>query len=320
MASITGAKTYVNYGLETTWGTPVTADKSFGRNTILTPSDNNSIERIFQLGSQDIQEFIFKEYESTLSIDCNLNTPYWLYSVMGAVADAVVGSADDHTYTFADNPEPMTVEYGKDMGTDEVDTYEAFTPDTFSMRGSVTDGAVRCNLTGPYQTLVNDATLGSQASDSDNSFTFAHASVSKGGSPITRLQSFDFVTTRNVELVKQLGTRFGVEAIHKERFTELSLTGNFEAAATLMDVFYGAAGGPQEAPAESGDNLILNLTNGLADAAERTLAINLDDWVIPDQTLPTEQNQTILHTVTIWPRTMTSFVWTDATTNAPVPA
>jgi len=242
MVTITGADVYANYGFETTYGTPVTADKAFGRKTVFTNTDNNTLERVFQLGSQDIQEIIYLQYEATLALDFRLNTPSWLLSIMGAVADSGAGPFL-HTYTFANIPKSMTVEVGRDLATDEVETYEGFQPDTATIRGAV-DAPIECNLTGPYQTVVNDATLGSQAAVADDTFTFVDGDVTKGGASIARVQNFEFITTRNVELIRGLGSRFATDRILKERFTELSLTMTFEDASDFLDEFYGAAAGP----------------------------------------------------------------------------
>lgn len=319
MKTPTAADTYVNFGYEdfATEGTEATSiDQAFGFDTTYTVNRSNQYQKVFNQNSQDVQKLVAKAYTGTVDIDFTLSTPYWLTAVLGAVADGA-GPPYDHTYTPANVTPTISIEIGNDIDTDSVQKLLGCRLSSMTLSSAPND-LVKCALSFVYLNELEGTSLGSQVAIPDNPFCYSQATYElPAASTIADLESFDIVVNRNPELVPQQGSRFYAKSVNKAREYQTSLVIPFEAAATILEKFYGTGTGPSTGtPTETATAQIV-LTNGAAGVLERTLTIDLAGLGIDTETLNSAPVEIVKENSTLFARTVTDFIWRDNTAVAP---
>ena len=322
MAAPTAADVSVIYGFETTYATEAsTLNKAFGNEVKISPSRDNSMRDIYDLGSQDMSKQEPMQYTGTLDIDFIVTDGFWL---RGLIGDPVDGGATPftHTYTYDNVPVSMTVMDGTDLTVDSVVKY---------LGVQVVSGelSMRVNepITGRLSTVYSTETEASTgftsqiasptAANPEEPFNFAQASLTWDGGTISNVQEVTATFSRNTELLYAIGSRFAQCPTLKERRNEFRITVPFENAADFLEELYGSATGPAATVPDVSGAVSVTITNGLAGTAERSIVINLADVKVVSHSNPAEPVERRDQDVTFVARTLTDIIYSNNTMTSP---
>ena len=310
-----GALAYLNYGYETTYGTAVTAGRTFGHGLKGSVNAKNNMEKVYGLGSRNATVSVAKKFEGTNSVDFNLSHGSFFRAVLGAVADA--GSAPyTHTYTEANTIPSMTMIAGAELGTNDM---------VYSMTGCKVNS---CTLTAAVNEVVKvkmdtmfksvsviTTGIGSQVAPTEDIFTFAQGTLSFGGSTVAYVQNFELTINNSLELVWGLGDRTASAGVEKQREYNLKFTLMLSDITNFMTIFLGDASTPYVpqtiVPAVS--TLVLTFTNGLTGASQRSIVVTLANIYLDEDSFNLDPNEVIKEDVTGHALSCTSIVWSNNT-------
>lgn len=316
---VTASAAYCNFGYETTFKTPVAANKAFGLNTRVSTLDRkNFLKLIGNLGTQDYQVALEGKYEGALNIDFDITTPWWLRAVIGSLVTTGAGPYT-HTCTPANIPPSMTVEVGMDLATDALQKFLGVVVQEARITCEVGDQPAKCSLSCLYANETKATSgLGSQAAVADTPFNFAYGSLEvPSASPIADTQRVEISIRRNAELLYGLGSRHATGVNFKQREYEIVTLNSFDDASTYLEKLYGAAGGPASA-ASSIASAVFKLNNGGAGTAQRSYAFTFGATKIDrHSTQGLEFEGTIMEQVTMHPLTLTNVVAVNNTAAMP---
>ena len=324
MTIISGAKGYVQYGWEAVaYGTVATTiDKVFGHITSIDISQKNNNTKVYAIGDVEAKATIAGKYEGSLEVSFTPTDFYFLKGVFGSVVDAGSGPA---THTYPNNTSEATkdagmntflsssVEIGLDLATDSV--LHCLGGVMGSLTLSATQGeVVTCKMTMPFQTIAEDTDLdATPSSTAEAPFMFAQASFEMpNASAISNVESVEISINRNPESVYAIGSRLNVAQVPKQSDYEIKIVVPFEAAATLMETFFGAGTGPLAtgSPAEVA-SAELTITNAGAGDALRSIVFLISDLTLDADSISLTQNEVVKEDVTILGRTITSAIYTN---------
>ncbi len=295
----TGANSYVNYGFESTFGTAVTADKTFGSGVKLTSLERkNNIKDFYGLGNRNVAALLDSKFEGSLSVEFEIANPWFLRAVLGG--EPTKTGTGPYTWTFAEAniPPSLTIINGIDLATDAVMTYS----------GCIcTDCKISCDNDGPAHATMNfvyakeakaTAGIGSQVAETEAPFPFCYNSWNLGSSAIATTQSVEISIENNAELIYGLGSRLATAPIFKQRGYKISLVNQFTDASVYLEKAYGVATGPAATTASTAiaaANLVLD--NGGATTAQRKFTFAFTDLKIDSESLPQSLDEVITESV-----------------------
>jgi len=119
----TSKHAYVLIGQESTWGTPVTADKDVGLVQNLTMNESNNLKEIHAITTVATQAIVAGKYTAAGTLEANFQHGRLLEYVFGSVAHAETTGDWKHTYSEADALPSFTLEDGYNSTSDSVQTY-----------------------------------------------------------------------------------------------------------------------------------------------------------------------------------------------------
>lgn len=196
-----------------------TERKPFGPGATLSQFEgaNNAVE-LFEPNDRKIAQLIEQHFSGTINIEFELSNPYWLESVLSAVT-STTDQTDYHEFTITgDVPLPMVVY----AGYDDTAVGPAEDPGYRVIRGVVVQSATisvdventaSVTLSAAYvdEQYITQATLDGQPTLSHDSMTFADATVDLDGSTISLVQDASLEINNNTDIIRELGTRIGVD-------------------------------------------------------------------------------------------------------------
>jgi len=248
---IAGVNSYLNYGVESTYGTAATLNKNFGGLiTSFSPSMKNNLSKLrgFQDGSnngRDVSHVLAQKFEASLSLEMTPLNWYWLEYVLGGVSGA--GSvASPFLYVGANTPSSLSIGHAlNNVTTDREETYLGCVINSVTIKAAVGEPVTISMeiLTGD---IDKDAALtAAVALPTLNPFTFAGATIEiPNASTISNIiDSVEITITNNVEIKYGLGARIGKRPNFKERDYAVKFTVKY-LDETLIEKFLGASGGP----------------------------------------------------------------------------
>lgn len=319
MTIISGAQAYTQYGWETVaFGTVATTiDKAFGHEVNISVDRKRSFTKLFGVGARNATHFSPGKFDGSATVEFALANGYWLRAVLGSAPSDGGGGPFTHTYSESDTLTSMSIENGLDLSTDSIITLLGVVVNMATISGTVGE-TVKVRLECVYKTESEGTSLdGSPATESEDPFYYAQATFEMpDGTTISNIQSFEIPITNNAELIHGIGSEFAVASVAKNREYEVRLTVPYEAAATLLETFYGSGTGPSADPAELATGQ-LTITNGGAGTALRSLVVNLTNLKIDTDTMAARAGEIINEDVTIFARVCSSIVYTNNTAVAP---
>lgn len=307
-----GYGAYCNYGYEATYASAATGTRVFGHGTKLTISRKNSMERVHSLGYRNAQANVAKKYEGSASLDFNMSNGSFLRAVLGAVADAGVGPYT-HTYSETDAIPSFSIVNGVELGTnDYVSVLTGCKVNSCTISAAV-DETVKVKLDCLYKTeTLATSGIGSQVAETEDLFTFAHGTLSLGGSTVGNVQSVELTINHNLEMVWGLGSRLATTGIGKTRTYDLKMTVAFSQNTDLLTKMLGSTSAPL-AGTPASVACVLTFTNSGAGTAERSVVATFANVYLNEETLPLDVNEVIKEDVTGWALSCTNVVYTNNT-------
>lgn len=248
---IAGVNSYLNYGVESTYGTAATLNKNFGGLiTSFSPSMKNNLSKLrgFQDGSnngRDVSHVLAQKFEASLSLEMTPLNWYWLEYVLGSVSGA--GSvASPFVYAGANTPSSLSIGHAlNNVTTDREETYLGCVINSVTIKAAVGE-PVTISMEILSGDIDKDASLTSAvALPALTPFTFSGATIEiPNASAISNIiDSVEITITNNVEIKYGLGARIGKRPNFKERDYAVKFTVKYLDEA-LIEKFLGASAGP----------------------------------------------------------------------------
>jgi len=313
MVIATGARGYVAYEFENTFGALLNAgnsstgeypNKRFGLQEKITSwTLNNNRIVLPTLNQTEPESFAYGQETGSISIDFILSNPWFFGALYGSPTSVTSGSPEVHTYASPATVKTKDVrsfrtEVGLDLGTDIVRSLKGCICRTFAISTTV-GGIVQCSADIAYS--IEDATTSALTAsppvDRANGvagaqpilpttkfpYTFAHATLKANNTIVAKIQRADINFNQNPDLLWGLGSHQAVEAYRRV----FEITGTFEASwvdKTMLDHVLAQVAVPNDAAREevigdkgssSDPELEIFFTNGLATSSKKTLKMTL---------------------------------------------
>ena len=299
MVIATGARGYISYDFETSFGTgaynPVADKKRFGmQEKISTWTLNNSRINLATLNQTELEGFAYGQETGSIGVGFVLSNPWIFGALYGAPANS--GSASAYTHT-----------YEADLGTNNTRDTRTFETQigldfpsgviTRKLKGCVLKSfAISCSIGGTVDCTTDIGYSVEDAPDESTAllaptkpttktpFTFAHATLSLHGAAsgdiIAKVQSADINFNMNPDLLYQIGSHQAVDSFRKV----FEITGSFQASwvnAELLDHVLAQVQVPNAAAYEetiggSTPELEMIFTNGQSGNDLRKIKITLE--------------------------------------------
>lgn len=228
---------------------------------------NNAVE-IFQPNDREMAQLIAQHFDGAWTLDFEWTNPWWL---KGVISDPTTVDNGDgtHTHTFdGDLPYPMHIRAGYDS--------RAGGPAYRDLEGCVvqsatadvsTEGTVEVSLSGAYVNEDYDdsiASLDSQPSLSHDVMTFADALLDLGGSSLSLVQDASVEINNNTDVIRELGTRFGVDYSPKARVPTVDYTKIRENNNEVADMYGSDAATAVQQDVDSSSAMTYSVDNGVS--------------------------------------------------------
>jgi len=253
---IGGVHSFLLYGKETTWGTPVTVNSHFGTDTSFKATINNNLKsnRGFKgttTGGRNVIKFSSGVLDTSLALGFTVNRWNFMEFVTGAE-----GGAGPYTYDEDDVPPSLTIGSNIDnpggSATDQLMTYQGCVVDTCAIKSSVGE-PVTVNMDMKCQYGILSTSLSTPVALPDEEvYNFSGASVELPSSSAfpNIIDSLDITIKNNWRLHTGLGDRRPVRALPGEREYTIKITykylDNDLMTAALGATTPTAVGGPTE--------------------------------------------------------------------------
>lgn len=287
MPAPTGAHTTLWYKWEDGFGNaPASGDakKPYGGDASLTQFEgsNNAVD-IFQPNSREMAQIIEQHFDGSFSIDFEITNPWWLQAVISKASTTDNG---DGTYTHeftGDLPRPMRIYAGYEANaTSSGDpgrrVLEGCIVQQATIDTSVEDTA-SASISGAYineswETLTS---LDAQPELNHDVMNYADAMLSLGGSTLSLVQDASVEINNNTDIIRELGTRIGVDYSPKARVPSVDYTKIREDNSEVEDMYGSQAASAVQETVDSDKPMSYSLDNGKsAGNGKNTMSLDMD--------------------------------------------
>lgn len=325
-SSVSGSRATALYGYETSDGAIGSAeaygtlspdiDKSFGNGVSITVRARNNLHRSMGIGSRNAQSIVPLSYAGTVRVEGELAGGHIWHLVTGSTAEGGGGGPTYvHTHTEANVMKPITIE-------DKIPTDTASVTRLLGCvaRELVISSRINEVVKFAFEFLYKTDSETTSSSNSDSttardSLTFAHGTINVGGT-IANVQSFILTILQNTELRWGHNSRFATSHVENGRLYDFALTVDYQAAATLRQLLWGASSGPDADGADNQSTVTITLANGSGSSTNNHV-ITLANLKFDDYDLPQNVEQTVEITLTGWAKSLTSVAVTDGSSTTP---
>jgi len=268
-----GESNYVHFGYESTFKGAATCDKIFGQNLQIRSVDiKNNTRRLFQLGNRSAVAHVAGKIEGTLSIEFDINEPWFMKGVMGGLTTS--GSATSaywHTFTEANQPPSLTIENGI-SGT--VRKYLGCIINDCKISTAVGDEPAKCSLSLTYadESLTSGSTT--QILSSGGVFPFSYGSIQyPTGTTVANTESVELSITNNAALKWGLGSRKASRYDMRQRTYDITTTNFFDDASQYLRLAYGGntLSAPNSTMVSGETGITISLNNGETSASVKKI-------------------------------------------------
>ena len=208
MVNYVGGRSYVQIGKESTYGTPVTANRNVGIVGTVTPRNVNEIIESRGLGSHDLQQIAIGNFRYAFDIEGQYQTARLLEYALGTVAEGGGGGPSYvHTVTgnsTADLPSFTSYVALDSDTTDDREKYQGCMINSLSLSCELGD-VVRFRAEVLAQDMISDATAAIPAVDTDPVLPSGVGGATAGGDAISQLRGFEWTVTNNLLAVDKQG-------------------------------------------------------------------------------------------------------------------
>lgn len=258
--------------------------KPFGGNAVMTSFEgsNNAVD-IFQPNSREMEQLIAQHFEGSVTIDFEWTNPWWL---AGVLASPSTESNGDGTYTHTfdgDIPLPMQIVAGYDeraVGSGEDPMYRKLhgvVLQTATIDTSVED-VVSVSLSGAYvdETTERVDSLDSQPSLNHEVKTFAEAMLELDEEKLSLVQDVSLEINNNTDIIREIGTRVGVDYSPKGRVPSVDYTKIREDNSEIQSLYGSEAASAIKETVESEGPMKVEVDNGLTEEDMEQAQFDMD--------------------------------------------
>lgn len=300
MVIATGARGYVSYDFETSFGAGAVftggsaAGKRFGmQEKINTWTLTNNRINLATLNQTELEGFAYAQETGSLGVGFVLSNPWLFGAIYGAPVSNTSGTPEVHVFSNA------TADSTKDVRTFETQIGLDFPSGqiTRKLKGCILKTlGLTCSIGGTVDCTADIGYSVEDAPDTSTAlvapskpttkfpYTFAHASLKLNNAVVAKIQSADISFNVNPDMLYQIGSHQAVDAFRKV----FEITGTFQASwvnTTLLNhvlaqVQIPNAGSYEETIGGSAPELELTFTNNdasnnVTDSARRIITITL---------------------------------------------
>lgn len=312
-----GESNYVHFEFESTFKGGGTANKVFGESVTIRNVDlKNNVRRLFRLGNRSAVAHVAGKLEGALSIEFDLNDPWFLKGVLGSVSTSgSTTSAYWHTFTEANQPPSLVIENGV---SGIVRKYLGCIIGDCRISTAVGDEPAKCSLTVTYadEQMVSGTTA--QIQSSGGVFPFSYGSIQyPTGTTVANTESVELTITNNAALKWALGSRKASRYDMRQRIYDVTTTNFFDDANSYLRRAYGstALDAPHSTMVSGEAGITISLNNGETSAsAKRIWSFIFNNAVIERHSLGTQNVETeTMETIDIIPESCLIQVVNQAT-------
>lgn len=290
--SVSGIAAYVEYGMQSAFGTPLSAGAStraFGLDQKLTGlSINNNKMELGDLNSALVQKFAFGNFTGEFSVEWVLSNPWWIDTILAAASTTGVGPYT-HTYDDSKTVRALTAEVGIDTTTDRVLQLKKSVARDINISTAINE---LVNVRGNFAIGATDDTAGTsldasiQTDDIAFPYTMVHATLENpSGTVLAEVQNMELTLNPNIRYVYGPNNRDPQNA-YKGR---LEISGTF--SLSVVDNTWWNAVMARAEP--SNNTLRFKFSNGEAGTAERTMQFTLTGLGLGELNMPVEQYELV---------------------------
>lgn len=250
-------------------GTEDDDEKPFGGDASLSQFEggNNAVD-IFEPNSREMAQLIAQHFDGAFTVDYEWTNPWWIKSV---ISDPSTEDNGDGTYTHTfdgDVPFPMVICAGYDeraTGEDQQD--ERYLEGSVVQQATIdtsVEGTADVSLSGAYvnEDYQEDVSLTDQPSLNFDAMTFADAMLHLDGSMISLVQDASVEIQNNTDIIRELGTRVGVDYSPKARVPTVDYTKIREENTEVEDMYGEEAATSVQQNVETSKDMKFEVDNG----------------------------------------------------------
>lgn len=194
--AIAGSLKALLEGKESTWGTPVTADKDMGLIQEVTTGFTREVQDIFGMGSIESQEIVNHSEMGTGSIVLLVQHGRPFEYVFGSVAHATSGSDERHTFSIIDTHPSFTLDDGEKAGTESKFQLAGCVVNQAELSWTLND-VIRLRLDFFCKTPTTAASASTPVLDTLGTFPQSMVSLTYDTVTLTYLQNFSLRIIKN---------------------------------------------------------------------------------------------------------------------------
>ena len=304
--SIGGVHSYVLYGAETVYNTPVAVNTHIGLlNSFKSNIANNLAENRGFVGTtsggRDVVKFTAGKLDLSGSFDFKITNWAFMEYVLGTVA-----GSDPYTYTGANIPPSITIAHNIDnpgsSATDLEETHSGTVIESVSIKSAVGE-VTSCSVEFKSALAVVDTTLSSQvALDDEDVYNFSGGSIElPSGTDLPNIiDSIDVSIKNNQEILFGVGSRLGVNALPKERNYNIKVSLKY-LDNDLITAALGATTPTSDGTPTEYATLVLNFVSGT-----RSMTMTFSGVPITDFAMTADLNEVIGEDISLTAKTLSA--------------
>lgn len=287
----TSATHYILIGEESTFGTPVTADKDIGIIQSFNANENNSSIIVEGSSSRETQQLSVGQFNCEPSFEyLYQHGRFFEYLFGGTTVHAQSSNDWKHTFAMGNYLTGFTLESGFNKDTDVVSKYTSCYINTLEIRLEL-NGLIRCSATCIGQKPVNNASASSAVVSTIPVFSSYSGSLSTGTDSseveVTPIDSFSITFDNRLVSIEGANSRFKTDIVPGVMRITYEFTKTFDTV-TEYQRFLGGTSPSSGDPTEF--SLIFNANNGVSLGSGRR-ELNID--------IATNQYESYGHAVTL---------------------
>lgn len=284
-------------GQESTFGTPVTADKDIGLVQSFSPTDTRTINKARSSGSREIQDLIAEKSVHTFDAEVLVNNGRIFEYLFGSVSHAETTGDWVHTFDVADTIPSFTLESSFNSTTDAVFIYQGCKLGSGTV-ALETNGKLKTSVSGISQAPDTSTVSASAPSISDLQILHYKNAIFKTGTAgaetkVGKLQTFNFNLDNGLIEVDDAGTFTVQELVEGDLEMTFDFTMTFENL-TEYNLFLGGTS-PQLQPTKQ--SAVFNLNNGVTiGSGRREFNLQLNNFLYEEASAPTTVGELVIAT------------------------
>lgn len=227
-------------------------------------SGTNNALAVMQPGSRDAAQVIEQHFEGAWGIQGQLTNAWWLKEALHGTA-STTGTAAPYTHVY-DGEDPLTMQIYTYDEQNDVERVLGGCPIAQLEVSAQVDGPAQFTLTGAYasdDSTEAPASPNAQPALAEDVLSFHDATVERpGGTVLSLTQQASFQLQNNTELVRELGTRTAVDAIHHQRQVTVDYGDVVHNTDNVSRMYGSSAATTVQSDMDNRQNIVLNFDNG----------------------------------------------------------